>query len=128
MYNLPLPPPPYPLPPPPPPPFSPSLTSLVVSVDVTHHVYLLFLVTETTAVEYTSCYAMAESIPTALTELFWRWSTASSAFPSLSSRTSLSLFLTPPPPPSSPHFPVPDKPSLFCGRKATCLLFSIVIV
>ena len=35
-YNLPLPPPPYPLPP-----FSPSLISLMVSVDVKHHVYLL---------------------------------------------------------------------------------------
>ena len=38
-YNLPLPPPPYPFPPPPP--FSPSLISLMVSVDVKHHVYLL---------------------------------------------------------------------------------------
>ena len=34
VYNLPLPPPPYPLSP-----FSPSLISLVVSVDVKHHVY-----------------------------------------------------------------------------------------
>ena len=36
IYTLPLPPPPYPLPP-----FSPSLISLMVSVDVKHHVYLL---------------------------------------------------------------------------------------
>ena len=35
-HNLPLPPPPYPLAP-----FSPSLISLMVSVDVRHHVYLL---------------------------------------------------------------------------------------
>ena len=39
MYNLPLPPLPYPLPPP----FSPSLISLMVSVDVKHHVYLLLI-------------------------------------------------------------------------------------
>ena len=38
IYTLPLPPPPYPLPFPP---FSPSLISLMVSVDVKHHVYLL---------------------------------------------------------------------------------------
>ena len=37
VYNLPLPPPPYPLSP-----FSPSLISLMVSVDVKHHVYLLY--------------------------------------------------------------------------------------
>ena len=36
IYNLPLPPPPYPLPP-----LSPSLISLMVSVDVKHHVYSL---------------------------------------------------------------------------------------
>ena len=38
IYNLPLPPPPYPLSP-----FSPSLISLMVSLDVKHHVYLLTL-------------------------------------------------------------------------------------
>ena len=37
IYNFPLPPPPYPIPHPP---FSPSLMSLMVSVDVKHHVYL----------------------------------------------------------------------------------------
>ena len=37
--HLPLPPPPYPLPP-----FSPSLISLMFSVDVKHHVYLLIRV------------------------------------------------------------------------------------
>ena len=37
VYNLPLIPPPYPIPPPPP----PSLISLMVSVDVKHHIYLL---------------------------------------------------------------------------------------
>ena len=36
VYNIPLPSIPYPLPP-----FSPSLISLMVSVDVKHHVYLL---------------------------------------------------------------------------------------
>ena len=36
VYNLPLPPPPYPLPP-----IFPSLISLMISVDVKHHVYLL---------------------------------------------------------------------------------------
>ena len=36
IHNLPLPPPPYPLPP-----ISPSLISLMVSVDVKHHVYLI---------------------------------------------------------------------------------------
>ena len=36
IISLPLPPPPYPLPP-----FPPSLISLMVSVDVKHHVYLL---------------------------------------------------------------------------------------
>ena len=39
IYSLSLSPPPYPLPPLPP--FSPSLLSLMVSVDVKHHVYLL---------------------------------------------------------------------------------------
>ena len=38
IYTLPLPPPPYPLAP-----FTPSLISLMVSVDVKHHVYLLTL-------------------------------------------------------------------------------------
>ena len=42
-------------------------------------------------------------------------------FEGRSARTSHSLF--PPPPP----FPVPNKPSRFCGRKATCLLLLILI-
>ena len=42
IYALRLPPPPYPLPS-----FSPSLISLMVSVDVKHHVYLLRWIMET---------------------------------------------------------------------------------
>ena len=38
-----------------------------------------------------------------------------------SARSSYSLSLPPPPPPRLP-FSIPNKPSRFCGRKATCLL------
>ena len=48
-------------------------------------------------------------VPTSLTLLFWRWLTVSSVFTGRSARTSYS---------SRPPFPVPNKPYVFCGRKA----------
>ena len=53
----PLPPPPYPLPS-----FSPSLISLMVSVDVEHHVYLQGA-TEVVATEFRSCVKQSDGRP-----------------------------------------------------------------
>ena len=73
------------------PPFSPSLISLVVSVDVKHHVYLL---STQAALHWRGPHLL-------ITLLFWHWLTVSSVFADRSERLD-ELFISNPLPPFSP--------------------------
>ena len=118
-------PPPYP---PPPPPFSPSLTSLVVSVDVKHHVYLV-----TASIPP----SLLLPVPNKPCGFCGRWAPCLLSYrlhtpppPFSPSLTSLvvsvdvehHVYLVTASIPPSPLLPVPNKPCGFCGRWAPCLL------